>query len=178
MTHASRNTTTGLIFEENTPINEIFDFLPNNEVLMFASNAVMAKQTGMLNWRDYVRNLPGLTYIGEKNSRHPIIWNKNYIPDGAIIYNNTLYIIEKKYQQCEGTADEKLTSGDFRRTMFEKLSKYFPIQIKNVKYLFILGEWFKADKYKDPIEYVRNKNSNVEFMFYDEKPPRNFFGVE
>ena len=180
MTHASRDTSTGLIFEKATPINKIFGFLydEDGETLMFANDSKSAKATGMLDWRVYVKDLPNLDYVGEGNGRHPIIWSQNYIPDGAIIRNGILYIIEKKFQKEVGTADEKLTTGEFRRVMFERLAKYFPIEIKEVKYLFILGEWFKQEKYRDRLEYVRENHPKVDFMFFDEEPPHKFFGVD
>lgn len=174
-THASRDTTTGLVFEKNTPINQIFKDLVDDGAIMFANTPKMAEETGMLYWREYVNNLSGLTFVGTGNGKHPTIWHKNYIPDGAIIYNNVLYIIEKKYQQCSGSADEKLTYGEFRRTRFEKLAEYFPIEIKDVKYLYILGKWFKKEHYMDVIEHERKDHPKVEFMFYDENPSYDFF---
>ena len=180
MTHASRNTTTGLIFEADTPINQIFNFLyeDGKEVLMFANSEKSAIQTDMLDWRKYVKNLSNLKYIGTGNARHPIIWRKNYIPDGAIIKDNILYIIEKKFQKVGGSADEKLNAGEFRRDRFEQLAKYYPMEIKEVKYLFLLGEWFKIEEYKDRIDYERREHPKVEFMFYDEAPPYDFFNTK
>jgi len=176
-THASRNTSTGLIFEEDTPINQIFGFL-GKEALMFASDNEKAKRTGLKNWRDVVNNLPNVQYEGTGNGKRPNFWSKNYVPDGVIIHNNTLYIIEKKFQKCTGTADAKLSEGGFRLNRFTLLKKYLPYKISNVKYLFILGEWFKKPEYKDRIEYEKGNNPNIEFMFYDENPPYNFFGVD
>lgn len=177
MNQAFRNTTTGTVFEAETPIDKIFSLIANDSV-MFAKDGPSAKATGLKNWLKTANNLPGVKYIGTGTGKHPDFWSKNYIPDGVIIYKNTLFIIEKKFQKCTGTADAKLSEGGFRLNRFEQLKNYLPYSIKNVKYLYILGEWFKDEKYRDRLEYERANNPKVEFMFYDEEPPYEFFGVE
>ena len=62
--------------------------------------------------------------------------SKKWLPDEAFLNNKTktIYIIEKKYQECSGSVDEKLPNCDFKKKEYEKLCN--PIEIK-VNYMFI-----------------------------------------
>lgn len=49
--------------------------------------------------------------------------SKKLLPDDAllVIIRETLFIIEVKYQQVEGSVDEKLQTCDFKRKQYVKL---------------------------------------------------------
>ena len=81
-----------------------------------------------------------------------IISNK-ILPDDAIyvIINNTLFIIEVKYQQVAGSVDEKLQTCDFKKKQYQKLMSQLNI---DVEYIYILNDWFKQPKYKDVLDYI------------------------
>ncbi|MDR0772612.1 MAG: hypothetical protein LBF15_06545 [Candidatus Peribacteria bacterium] len=69
-----------------------------------------------------------------------------------MILNNTLFIIEAKYQQVKGSVDEKLQTCDFKNKQYKKL--FSPLNI-SVKYCYILSEWFMDPKYKDVLNYIQ-----------------------
>lgn len=77
--------------------------------------------------------------------------SKQLLPDGAFLVGGTLYIIEKKFQAGAGSVDEKLQTGDFKKKQYEKLVA--PLNLE-VKFYFLLSDWFKADSYSDVLEYI------------------------
>lgn len=79
--------------------------------------------------------------------------SKRLLPDEAlyVIVNNTLFIIEMKYQRVAGSVDEKLQTCDFKRKQYCKL--FSPLNIE-VEYIYILNDWFKKPEYKDTLDYI------------------------
>lgn len=92
--------------------------------------------------------------------------SKKWLPDECFIsfQTNTVFIIEKKFQNCSGSVDEKLPNCDFKKKEYEKLCR--PIGF-NVKYLYVFNDWFQKDVYKDTLEYIRKVGCN---FFYNEIP--------
>ena len=84
-------------------------------------------------------------------------WKKHIssklLPDNCIyvIVNNTVYILEVKHQEVGGSVDEKLQTCDFKKKQYTKL--FAELNYK-VEYMYILDNWFKADKYKDVRDYI------------------------
>lgn len=79
--------------------------------------------------------------------------SKRLFPDEAlyVIVNNTLFIIEMKFQKVAGSVDEKLQTCDFKKKQYKKLMA--PLNIE-VEYIYILNDWFKKPAYKDTLDYV------------------------
>ncbi len=92
-------------------------------------------------------------YLSDKG----VDWKKHIssqlLPDNCIyvIVNNTVFIIEVKHQQIGGSVDEKLQTCDFKKKQYTKL--FAELNYK-VEYIYILDDWFKADKYKDVRDYI------------------------
>ncbi|MBF4490070.1 hypothetical protein IOD06_09225 [Psychrobacter sp. N25K4-3-2] len=82
------------------------------------------------------------------------------LPDDAFIVGNTCYIIEKKYQDTSGSADEKLQTFLFKKEQYQKL--FFPIDIR-VEIYYLLSEWFQRPKYRDTLLYIENNGSRYFF---------------
>ena len=84
-------------------------------------------------------------------------WEKHIssklLPDNCIyvIVNNTVFILEVKHQEVGGSVDEKLQTCDFKKKQYTKL--FAELNYK-VEYMYILDNWFKADKYKDVRDYI------------------------
>jgi len=97
---------------------------------------------------------------------HGINWanqlSRKLLPDDAllVIVRETLFIIEVKFQQCEGSVDEKLQTCDFKRKQYQKLVN--PLELK-VEYVYVLSEWFKDKKYKDVLDYIQSVNCHYKF---------------
>ena len=79
------------------------------------------------------------------------ILSKKLLPDGALLVDNTLYIIEKKFQAVAGSVDEKLQTCDFKKSQYARLLA--PINVK-VEYYYVLNDWFKKPEYKDVFVYI------------------------
>lgn len=79
--------------------------------------------------------------------------SKGWEPDEAFInlLNNRVYIIEKKFQKCSGSVDEKLPNCHFKKLEYQKL--FTPLQFK-VEFVYVLSDWFKNPQYKDVLEYI------------------------
>lgn len=92
--------------------------------------------------------------------------SKEWRPDEAFINftNSTAYIIEKKYQNCSGSVDEKLPSCHFKKWEYQKL--FEPLGI-NVEFIYVFNDWFKDPRYRDTLQYIEFVNCHY---FYNEIP--------
>lgn len=108
--------------------------------------------------------------------RYKIDWKeimiKRLLPDDSIfvLYHNTLFIIEKKFQQGAGSVDEKLQTCDFKLKQYRKLFDKANIR---VEYGYILNNWFKQEKYKDVLNYIKS----VGCFYFFEELPFSFLGL-
>lgn len=88
--------------------------------------------------------------------------SKQLLPDGALLIGDTIYIIEKKYQDKNGSVDEKLQTCDFKKKQYEKL--FNPLGIK-VEYYYVLSNWFNQPKNNDVFEYIKSVGCDYFFEF-------------
>ena len=88
-------------------------------------------------------------------------------PDEAYldIESSTLTIFEKKFQDTDGSVDEKIQTSDFKLQQYKKIAK--ELGIKNVYYIYILGDFFKNPYYKDALDYIRSI-PNCDYFFASE----------
>ena len=141
------NTKTGLVFEGKTDLATFLNAQTGYRVtdnIVFYNDEKVAR---ILKKHGFYRYLKEVGVDWEK------IISKKLLPDDSIyvIVNNTLFIIECKYQQVEGSVDEKLQTCDFKRKQYQKLMA--PLNI-NVEYIYLLSDWFKKPKYKDVLDYI------------------------
>lgn len=139
-TNASRNTTTGLMFED---------------YIHMKSCGVDVSKNGLYN------------YLKSQNLDWSKVISRKLLPDEAYWdeKNKILTIYEKKYQQTEGSADEKPQTCGFKIWEFSKIGSLLGAKI--VTYTYILSDWFKADKYRDMLEYIRSV-PNCNYMFVED----------
>jgi hypothetical protein len=92
-------------------------------------------------------------YLEGRGIDYKKILSKKLLPDEAIyvIANNTLFIVELKFQKTPGSVDEKLQTCDFKRKQYAKLMA--PLNIE-VEYIYVLNDWFKKPEYKDVRDYI------------------------
>lgn len=100
------------------------------------------------------------------------MFSKKLIPDESIfvIKNKTLFIIEMKFQEVAGSVDEKLQTCDFKRKQYQKLLKKTKLK---VEYVYVLGDWFKHDSYRDVLAYIKS----VKCYYFFEILPFEFLGL-
>lgn len=81
------------------------------------------------------------------------ILSKKLLPDGALLVNDSLYIIEKKYQSGSGSVDEKLQTCDFKKKQYKKL--FNPIGIE-IEFYYVLNKWFDDPRNQDVFDYIES----------------------
>lgn len=154
-------TVTGLKFESRVALKKLLDSLSRYKVIgdnVYFENKKVAE---FFEKHKLYRNL-----LKPKGIDYSSLISKKLLPDEAILIlsNNTLYIIEIKFQGVMGSVDEKLQTCDFKNKQYGKLLA--PLGI-SVKYVYILNDWFKKDEYKDVLEYIKKVRC---FYFFNELP--------
>lgn len=141
------NTITGLNFEKERDVLEILkkakDYSVKNSVIYYRGKEVA---------RSYRKQ--GLyKLLSERKIDWRKLVSKRLFPDEAlyVLVNNTLFIVEMKFQKVAGSVDEKLQTCDFKKKQYRKLMA--PLNI-DVEYIYILNDWFKNPAYKDTLDYV------------------------
>ena len=160
------NTKTGLAFEGKT---DLITFLATqngytvngNEI--YYKNEFVAKTFKKHKFYDFIEEL-GINWEE--------IISKRLLPDDSVfvIVNNTLFVIECKFQQVAGSVDEKLQTCDFKKKQYQKLLSRANIE---VEYIYLLSDWFKKKEYKDVLDYI----INVGCYFYFEYIPLERLGL-
>ena len=98
--------------------------------------------------------------------------SKKLLPDEAFLNfnNNTVYIIEKKFQHDSGSVDEKLQTCDFKKKQYQKLLQDTPY---DVEYLYVCNDWFRQNCYSDVHDYIHSVGCHI---FFD-AIPLGFLGL-
>lgn len=97
MTHVSRDTTTGLNFEERTHTQHTGINVSKNELYKYLKKH-------QIKWEDYI--------------------SRKLLPDEAYIENNTLHIYEKKFQQVPALLMRSFKLVDLKFNSFVKLLQH------------------------------------------------------
>lgn len=160
------NTMTGLVFEGKTDLAKF-----------------LAKQKGYSVEKDIVYyNQQQVARVFKKHAfykflnEYDIDWHEiistKILPDNClyVIVNNTLFVIECKFQQVAGSVDEKLQTCDFKKKQYQKLLAKANI---DVEYVYLLSDWFRNKKYKDVLDYIQS----VRCQYYFEYIPLTKFGL-
>jgi hypothetical protein len=95
------------------------------------------------------------TFLEKKNVDWKQLVSKKYLPDSVFInlMNNTVYIIEKKFQEGSGSVDEKLQTCDFKKKIYTRLIEKTEFR---TEYYYLWNTWFTKDEYKDVKEYIHS----------------------
>lgn len=160
------NTLTGLKFEKR--IN-ILDFLSSQKGYSVKGNIIYFEGKEVA--QSYAKN--GLyKYLESRGVDYRKILSKKLLPDEAIyvIVNNTLFVIEVKFQEVAGSVDEKLQTCDFKKKQYQKLMSTINI---DVEFIYILSDWFRNPAYKDTLDYV----VSVGCQYYFEYLPLQKLGL-
>lgn len=152
------NTITGLKFEKESDILSLLktkkDYSIDNNIIYYKNKEVA---------RSYKKHAlyPFLKSKGVDYSKYI---SSKLLPDEAIyvIVNNTLFVIEVKFQHIGGSVDEKLQTCDFKRKQYAKLMA--PLNIE-VEYIYILSDWFRKPKYKDYLDYIISVGCQYYFQY-------------
>ena len=138
-TNASRNTTTGLTFEQQVSAHRADGVdISKTKLKKFLKEHGVEDPTKYLSWMFQ----PDEAY---------------YIPE-----TNEVVIYEKKFQQTSGSADEKL--GNCAWKIHEYKECFAAAGINRVSYTYIFCDWFKQSRYEKLLKYIRSVD-NCDYMF-------------
>lgn len=150
-------TKTGLYFEKKTDLLELL-----KRIKGYSLKKMQGKAGTEVYFNNKFKKYEFYKFLEEKGIdwREKIL--KRLIPDDAIIVivNETLFIIEIKYQEVGGSVDEKLQTCDFKKKQYMKLVSSLNLK---VEYIYLLSEWFKKSEYKDVLEYITNVGCHYTF---------------
>ncbi len=152
------NTITGLKFEKG---RDILSVLENTKGYSVKNNIIFYFDKEVA--RSYRKH--GLyKYLESQNVDYKKIISKKLLPDEAlyIVINNTLFVVEMKYQEVGGSVDEKLQTCDFKKKQYRKLMA--PLNIE-VEYIYVLDDWFRKPGYKDVLDYVISMGCQYYFQY-------------
>jgi hypothetical protein len=161
------NTKTGLLYEGRTDLST---FLSSQEGYTVQNHRDVFYQ-GRLVARVFKKH-----HLYKLLTEHGVKWeeiiSKRLLPDNGILVftNNTFFVIEVKYQQGQGSVDEKLQTCDFKKKQYEKLFGGTGI---TVEYVYLLSEWFNKPGYKDVLDYIKS----VGCHYFFEAIPLSTFGL-
>lgn len=157
------NTRTGLVFEGKT---DLHTFL--------TSQKGYSSKTNSNDFLEIFYNGKSVAYIFKQHKLYKFLekrgvdWTKHIskklLPDDSIyvIVDNILYIIECKFQQVDGSVDEKLQTCDFKKKQYKKLMSALNI---DVEYIYLLSNWFQKPKYKDVLDYIISVDCHYYFDY-------------
>lgn len=160
------NTRTGIIFEGRVDLITRFEELDGYEVrqnLIYYQGKKIAQ---------YFKKRSLYRFLETQGVDYKNYISKRLEPDNAlyVIKDNTIYIIEMKFQIVGGSVDEKLQTCDFKKKQYQKL---FSALNYEVEYVYLLSSWFKKEEYKDVRDYI----ISVGCRFYFEYLPLHELGL-
>lgn len=152
------STITGLNFEKET---DILNLLKTKQDYKVVGNIIFYKGKEVA--QSFRKNAL-YKYLESRGINYKKILSKKLLPDEAIyvIINNTLFIIEVKFQKVGGSVDEKIQTCDFKRKQYAKLMA--PLNIE-VEYIYILSDWFRKPEYKDVLDYIISVGCQYYFSY-------------
>jgi len=160
------NTKTGLHFEGRV---SILDLLKSKKGYSIAKDIVYYKdkQVALCLGKNKLYK-----WLETQGVDYKKVLSKKLLPDEAlyVIINNTLYVVEMKFQGVGGSVDEKLQTCDFKRKQYARLMA--PLNIE-VEYIYILNDWFRKPEYKDVLDYI----ISVGCQYYFEYLPLQKLGL-
>lgn len=155
----------GLHFEQTTSLDvalqrKSYDVLSTGEI--YYNNTLIG----------YSKSKRAFIKFLEENNIDLSVNSDTLLPDDAFINirNRTVYIIEKKFQSVAGSVDEKLQTCLYKKKQYEKLVSQMEYDIK---YIYVLNDWFRQDKYCDVLSYIKY----VGCSYFFNELPLHFLGI-
>jgi hypothetical protein len=155
----------GLAFEGRT---DLLEALKKHPDFVVEGNQVF--RDGKIVAHYYEKHNLYKAFLKPNGVDYKTILSKKILPDGALLVNDIMYIIEKKYQAGSGSVDEKLQTCDFKKKQYIKL--FAPLNI-NVEYYYVLNDWFDKPEYDDVFHYIES----VGCKYFIEELPFNEIGL-
>lgn len=164
----SRDTTTGKVFEKQTRIAPLLLSAGYIEEDGVYTSSCGSLEVTLHYQGDIFKKKTGLLEKLEAPNRYDFSKQKN--PDEGILIKNLndnslkFYVVEKKFQKTNGSADEKLETIHCKTEWFQNL---FAGTLVQVEYVYLLNDWFLQYKYNDVRKYFARHNYKVMYEEYD-----------
>ncbi|MBY0533509.1 MAG: hypothetical protein K2P31_00900 [Rickettsiaceae bacterium] len=152
------NTITGLNFERQKDVLKLLSktngYSVKGHIISFNGKEVA---------RSYRKNAL-YVFLQSQGVKYSDILSKKLLPDEAlyVVVNNTMFIIELKFQRVAGSVDEKLQTCDFKKKQYQRL--FAPLNYE-VEYIYILSDWFNTPSYKDVLTYINSVGCHYYFKY-------------
>lgn len=153
-TCASRDTTDGLVFEQNmndisklkTIYNQKGMSLPEDLKQISINEMLSKRQLTRKSVREKIGSLksPDFIYFSESEQK--------------------LFLFEVKKQEVNGTVDEKLETFKFKLTYFRKLKQILGYHNFKMEYTYLLNEFFKKEKYNFVLNQINKTRGSNAFI--------------
>lgn len=156
------NTKTGLLFEKETDLLDLISSTKDYEVTSAAIGKIILFKKSEV--AKCYRKHDLYRFLELNNVDWKSLISKKLLPDDAlyVIHNNTLFVIEVKFQNVAGSVDEKLQTCDFKRKQYMKLMAQLNVE---VEYIYVLSDWFRNPVYKDVLDYIISVNCQYYFGY-------------
>ena len=153
------NTKTGLVFEGKT---DLATFLATKTGYRVEKDKVFFKNE--LVARIFKKHSFYNVFLKELGINWESCISSRLFPDDCIfvLMNNTLFVIECKFQQVPGSVDEKLQTCDFKKKQYQKLLSKANI---DVEYIYLLSHWFTKPTYRDVLDYIHSVHCHYYFEY-------------
>lgn len=156
------NTKTGLLFEKETDLLNLISSTKDYEVTSGTIGKIILFKKSEV--AKCYRQHDLYRFLESNNIDWKSLISKKLLPDDAlyVIHNNTLFVIEVKFQNVAGSVDEKLQTCDFKRKQYMKLMAQLNVE---VEYIYVLSDWFRNLVYKDVLDYIISVNCQYYFGY-------------
>jgi len=157
------NTYTGIIFEDKVDLCTFLDRNVKNysiSALNIGCGIYYKKNLIAVSYKKYEL----YKYLEYRKINWQDILSKRLLPDDAIyvIKENTVFILEIKYQEVAGSVDEKLQTCGFKLRQYKRL--FAPLNYE-VEFIYILNDWFNKPAYKDTLDYILEMKCKYYFNY-------------
>jgi hypothetical protein len=166
------NTVSGAVFERQTDLKRVLENLDDIAVETTDNKNIFkvvkeGKVVGQL-----MQKYALYKFLKSKGVEYKNILSKRLLPDECYysFANSTLYICEKKYQNKNGSVDEKLQTCDFKKRQYKRLVE--SMDGVNVEYFYVLNDFFNDPAYRDVLSYIED----VGCRYYFNEIPLDLLG--
>lgn len=162
------NTKTGILFEKKIELATRLNKLNGYKCVEVKYKKIMSKSYKIYFEKELVAQTfqkhALYAFLEEREIDWEKILSKKLLPDDTIyvIKDNTIYILEMKFQEVDGSVDEKLQTCDFKKKQYKKLFSQLNYE---VEFIYILSNYYKAAKYKDVLDYIVSVNCSYYFEY-------------
>ena len=148
----------GLKFEAETSLLKVFSANPqfSFKVLQktnFVQNIYLDEE--LIGY--YTEKHDFYKYLEWKGVHWNGINSKKYLPDSVFINEKKkkIFVVEKKFQEVEGSVDEKLQTCHFKKKVYQKLISKI-VGNYSLEYYYLLNSFFEKNKYDDVKAYIQS----------------------